>query len=254
MGRNKTVTDREQYVVKANSIIRTRYTLPLRQQRLILFCISKIRPHDAIGTDYTFTIKEICEACGIDDESGYYYQTIKDDFQKLTRREWGITPSGAHVTLSWIGDVKIEPYSGTVTISFNKHMQPYLYDLQKNYTQYKLVNALVFKSRHTIHLYEILRSYTTQAALDSGRMSSVSFTVREIKEFLDCQDAYPRWAEFDRSVLKKAVAEINECCDDIHIEYETNKSGRAISSVDFIITKSTPVQYLKAHDIRRKRL
>ena len=60
MGKNKTIADRQQYVVKANSLIRTRYRLTLQQQRLVLFCISKIRPQDMIGQEYTFTIEEIC--------------------------------------------------------------------------------------------------------------------------------------------------------------------------------------------------
>lgn len=255
MGKNKTIADRNQYIVKANSIIRTRYRLTLQQQRLVLFCISKIRPHDLTNQEYTFTIEEICNACGLDlDSGGMYYKTIKEDLIKLTQRQWGVTPNGEHITLSWIGDVKFTPYSGTITIQFNKYMEPFLYDLQKNYTQYKLANVLVFKSRHTLHLYEILRSHTTQRALDEGWEREARYTVAELRELLDCVDEYQRWSEFDRCVLKKAVAEINACCDDIHIEYDTYKLGRSIHSINFIIKTPKAIEIIKAKQKKHERL
>lgn len=255
MGGNKTRADRNQYVVKANSIIRTRYRLSLQQQRIILFCISKIRPHDIANQEYTFTIDEICNACGLDkDIGGMYYKTIKEDFLKLTERQWGITPDGEQITVSWIGDVKITPYSGTITITFNSNMSPYLYDLQQNYTQYKLENALVFKSRHTLHLYEILRSHTTQKAIDNGREKNVFYSVAELRDLLDCAEEYSRWAEFDRCVLRKAVKEINLCCEDVHIEYETYKKGRSIDKVNFIISTPSGIEALMARQEKRKRL
>lgn len=218
MGTNKTVADRNQYVVKANSIIRTRYQLTLQQQRIVLFCISKIKPKDAINREYTFTIDEICAACGVKKDSiGAYYKNIKADLVKLTERHWGITPDGSQMTVSWIGDAKITEGSGTITIRFNPNMEPYLYDLHRDYTQYKLANALVFRSRHTLHLYEILRSHTTAQALREGWEKSVMYSTEELRRMLDCEEEYPLFAEFDRCVLKKATKEINSCCDDIHV-------------------------------------
>lgn len=255
MSKNKIAEDRGQYVVKANSIIRTRYRLTLQQQRIVLFCISKIRPDDNINQEYTFTIEEICNACGLDkDSGGMYYKTIKEDLLKLTQRQWGITPNGEHITLSWIGDVKLTPYSGAITIRFNSNMEPYLYDLQRNYTQYKLINALVFKSVHSLHLYEILRSHTTQHALDEGWEKTARYTVDELRELLNCKDEYSRWAEFNRCVLKKATEEINACCDDIHISYTTYKKGRNINSVIFSITTPRSIDAIIARQEKRNRL
>ena len=50
MSRQKALADRNQYVVKANDLIRkTRYNLTTQQQKIVLFAISKIKP-----TDYNF--------------------------------------------------------------------------------------------------------------------------------------------------------------------------------------------------------
>lgn len=255
MGENTTTKDRNHYVVKSNSIIRTRYKLTLQQQRIILFCISKIKPNDDIEQEYTFTIDDICAACGLNNsDGGTYYKIIKEDILKLCERKFGITPDGSLKTISWIGDAEIKPNSGTITIQFNKNMAPFLFELKNNYTQYKLENALMFKSKYSLHLYEILRSHTTQRALDNSVDKLVEYSVDELREMLDCVEEYPKWAEFDRNVIRKAVDEINACCDDIHIEYSTARKGRSIGSITFIISAPRPIEYIAALGERRKRL
>lgn len=251
---NKTVSDRQQYVVKSNELIRkTRYTLTTQQQKLVLFAISKIRPTDPAGTVYTFSIEDVCKACGVDSKNGYYYRSIKEDIIKLTSRIWIKMPNGKERTVSWIGDAEITPASGNISIQFHSAMEPYLFDLRSHYTQYRLENVLAFKGKYAIRLYEILRSYTTQNFIDSGVERDVSFTVDELREILDVT-MYPRWADFDRFVLKRAVDEINEYCDEIHVEYTTHKKGRNISSVNFVITSPGIRQRMSAKQNKRERL
>ena len=146
---NKTRADRQQYVVKANDLIRrTRYSLTTQQQKIVLFAISKIKPMDAPNTQYEISIDELCAACGIDiDNGGYYYKAIKDDLKKLTDRLWVEMPDKSETTVAWISDATIIPLSGTVYIKFHEKMAPYLFELKERYTQYRLEDVLVFKSK-----------------------------------------------------------------------------------------------------------
>ena len=253
--KNKTVANREQYVVKANQLIqRTRYNLTTQQQKIVLFAISKIRPTDTVNTEYEFSIDELCAACGLNiDNGGYYYIAIKNDIKRLTERQWCVMPDGNEATVSWIGDATIIPGSGTVRVSFHKRMEPYLFELRDRYTQYKLVNVLAFKGKYTIRLYELLRSHITQKMIDAGREADFSIQVGELREIL-MVESYPRWADFDRFIIKKAVEEINLCADDIHIEYEPIKVGKTVSSILFFIQPAKAIQQLMAHNERRKRL
>ena len=162
-------------------------------------------------------------------------------------------PDGKERTVSWIGDAEIEPFNGTLTIQFHKEMEPYLFDLQSHYTQYRLDNVLAFKGKYAIRLYEILRSYMSQRSIDEGIERDVSFKVEELREMLDVS-IYPRWADFDRFVIKKAVDEINQYCDEIHIEYETYKRGRSISSINFIITTPRAFDAFTARQRKRTRI
>ena len=253
---NKTVADRQQYVVKANDLIRkTRYDLTTQQQKIILFCISKIKPNDLPDTEYEINIDDLCKACNIDlDGGGYYYKAIKDDLKKLTERLWVRMPDKREQTVSWISDAMIMPLSGKVYITFHKAMGPYLFDLKERYTQYHLEDVLVFKGKYAIRLYEILRSFTTQKSIDNDIEKEAYFSVSELRDIL-AVDNYPRWADFDRFVLKRAVDEINMCSDEIHVEYDTFKgTGRNITAVNFIITRARAHQQLLAHNEKRNRL
>ncbi len=254
--RNKTVADRRQYVVKANDLIRkTRYDLTTQQQKIVLFCISKIKPFDAPDTEYEINIEDLCKACNIDlDGGGYYYKAIKDDLRKLTSRLWVRMPDNRETTVSWISDATIIPLSGKVYITFHKAMAPYLFDLQQRYTQYHLEDVLIFKGKYSIRLYEILRSYMTQRAIEEGIEKEVKLTIQELRDIL-AVDSYPRWADFNRFVIKKAVEEINLCSDEFHIEYDTYKEdGRTISHINFIITAPRAFQTLRARAEKRRRL
>lgn len=225
-----------------------------QQQKIVLYAISKICPNDPPGTVYTLSVEDISKVCGLKyDDGGYYYKAIKDDIQELTRRVWVKMPNGKERTVSWIGDAEIEPYSGTISIKFHPAMEPFLFELQSNYTQYRLENVLAFKGKYTIRLYELLRSYMSQYSIDAGRTREVSFKLEELREILDVQ-CYPKWSEFDRRVLQKAVNEINEYCDEIHVDYETYKIGRNISTLKFSISVPRPLDKIETAQRRLERL
>ena len=256
MAQNKTNEDRQQYVVKANDLIRkTRYSLTTQQQKIILFAISKIRPLDSPNKEYELSIEELCAACGLDiDAGGFYYKSIKDDLRKLTNRLWVKMPDESETTVAWISDATILPLSGRVYIRFHPKMAPFLFELKERYTQYRLEDVLVFRSKYAIRLYEILRSYTTQKAIDKLQEKEVTMTVEELRDIL-AVDSYPRWADFDRFVIRKAVDEINNCNGEIHVEYEAYRDGgRTISKVNFIISTAHAKQALRARQNKRERL
>ena len=255
VSRQKALADRSQYVVKANDLIRkTRYDLTTQQQKIILFAISKIKPNDPVYTQYELNLEELCEACGLNiDAGGYYYKSLKEDLRKLAHREWCVLPDGTETTISWIGDATIIPLNSTVYITFNPHMEPYLFELRNRYTQYKLQNVLVFRGKYAIRLYEILRSYTTQTELDNDIEKDIDIKLKELRNVL-AVSSYPRWADFDRYVIRPAIEEINECAEDIHIEYEALKNGRKVDKVLFIISSADVKQQFNARNKRRSRL
>lgn len=234
--KNKTAENREFYVVKANELIRkSRYSLTTQQQKIVLYAISKIKKSDDPQQFYELPIEEICKACDLEiDAGGTYYYRMKSDFQKLTTRLWVSFPDKSEWTVSWFSDVGIVPLSGTVYVRFHEKMWRFLFDLQEKYTQYRLEEVLVFKGKYAIRLFEILRSYFSQEELDNGTEKEITIPVDHLRDQL-CISAYPEWKEFNRNVVKKAVDEINQYSEQMEISYETEKTGRFITGIRFIV-------------------
>ena len=257
MAKGKGRESRQFYVVKANDLIRkTRYDLTTQQQKRLLYAISKIQREDPPETRYEINIEELCDACGIeiDQTGGFYYQSIKRGLKTLHDNSmWVEMPDRSEELVSWIERATIEPLNGTVYVTFNRCIAPYLFDLKERYTQYRLENVLVFKGKYTIRLYEILRSYTTQKDLDAGREIEVMFSLDELREKLCCSK-YPRWAEFNRNVIGRAVDEINACNEEINVSYDVYKTGKFVTKVNFIISSPRVKQMLQARHNKRQRL
>ena len=255
--KTKILLDREQYVVKANDLIRrTRYNLTAQQQKIVLYCISKIKPEDGINTQYEINTKDLAQACGMDiDKGGHYYTALKKELIQLAQREDCILPDGASGSVSWIGDYKLTPWDSTVYITFNVNMQPYLFDLREKYTQYRLQNVLVFKGKYAIRLYELLRSYTTQQKLDNGGEAEITLELDYIRGMLEVE-GYKAYPEFNRRVIAPAIKEINLRAEDIYIEYYKVKGTgtRQTEKINFVIKTASLKQQVNAYKERKRKL
>lgn len=247
---------RRLYVVKANDIIRkSRYSLTAQQQKIVLFCISKIRPNDEPTNKYEIDIAELCEACNIEyDNTGYYYKAIKADLINLTQRYWVELPDKTLSTVSWIGDAKILPYSSKVIISFHPEMTPYLFKLKERYTQYRLEDVLPFRGKYAIRMYELLRSYVSSTEIGESFKKKVTLSIAEIKYNLDVEK-YDRWIDFERRIIISSINEINKYSEEIHVAYEPQRDGgRSYEKITFTITPARAKQMLSARENKRQRL
>jgi len=213
-------------VTKANSLIqKTRFSLTLQEQKILLYLITKIQPRDTEFTEYTFSIKEFCEICGIDNVG--MYTSLKDTLKKLADRSfWAvIDDNGTESLLRWITTVRTNPRSGTVKIKLHEDMRPFLLNLKKQFTTYSLIYILGMKSQYSIRIYELLKSYE--------KLKGCEFDIDDLKRKLDCEH-YQRYPDFARKVLSIAKKEIN-ACSDLNVNYEPIKEGRRYAKIAFSI-------------------
>ena len=263
--------ERSYYVVKSNELIRkSKYSLTILQQKLVLYAISRIRIEDEISKEYEFTVKELCEVCGIPiDTQGVCYKRLESDLDILCeRKKIPISKTGV-MTFSWFGDYIYD--KGYIRLTFSSNMRRYLFQqperLQEQisearrtkkfipdmgYTQYYLEQGLVFKFKHSLRIFEILRSHITRQEIDNYDTKTVEVGFQELQELLEVN--YTRFQDFKNRVLDKAVKEINSCNEDIHIEYETIRRGQKVISIRFIITTAHCKQALEASKVKKTRL
>lgn len=229
--------ERDYKVVKANEIIqKAKYDLGLLEQKTFCYAVSKVKPTDEAGTEYTFGINEYCDVCGIDRNSGKTIENIKAALQKLRDKSFYLMDeNGDYVLIGWLSKVRVSPKSGKIKIKFDEDMQKYLTGLYTNYTQYSLLCVLPMRSTYSIRLYELLKSY-------SG-LHAKEFDIDDLKEQL-CAP-YERFPDFRRKVLDVATREINQYTD-IEITWEPISKGRKVVKVHFDIKKRDSLAIWKA--------
>lgn len=238
---------REMSVVKRDDMVQKgRHQLSVREQRCVLYAISKIKPEDTAFQEYTFSISDFYALCGLTDES---YTELKEILVGLKQKTWWAeTSPGIESTISWFNKVRTNKREGRVTIRFDDDMMPYLLKLTKQnafYTSYNLQYVLPMSSQYSPRLYEILKSY-------QKNNREWFFPLDELKRLLDCQ-SYDRWPDFRRRALEPAVEEINQYTD-INIAWDVEKEGKKVTRVIFYMADKSDDALLDAKRAIRDKL
>lgn len=218
--------ERKQVVVKSNDVIqKSRYKLSTQQQKLILYMISKIRPHDTEFKEYTFDLKDLCQILNIE-MNGANYVRFKDSIQGIADCSFWINTDGKDKLYRWFDDVEIELNTTTVKVKFDKDLKPFLLELKDNYTIYHLEKVLCFDSKYSFRLYELFKSLEYR--------DKFVISVNELKDKLMIADKYDRFTTFKEKVLNKAINEINTYTD-LNISYNLIRKNRVITDIEFVI-------------------
>jgi len=218
---------RDYKVVKHNKIIqKSRYELSMQEQKIILYLITKIKPDDTELNLYEFNIKDFCGVCGIDETSGKNYRDLKKTIKELADKSiWVTLDSGYETLIRWIERPYIDRQNGTIKIKLDELMRPYLLQLQEHFTQYNLYYTLAMKSKYSIRIYELLKSYEY--------LSECVFGLEELKKMLSAEK-YEMYKDFRVKVIDIAVREINDFSD-ISITYKVEKNGKKVDKIRFKI-------------------
>lgn len=226
------------YVCKRNDLIQqARFELTVTEQRIILYTISKIKPDDTAFQQYKFDIKEFYELCNIEKDS---YNVFKRTLKTLADKSWWaiIDDKGTEKLMRWFSDIEISQHS-IVTIEFHPNMFPFLINLKQQatqglyYTQYELQNILPMRSKYSIKLYELLKSY-------QKNNEEWFFDIDHLKRLLDCSN-YEKFGMFKARILDTGIKEINEFTD-LNIDYTLIKEGNRYRWITFSLQEKTAVE------------
>ena len=231
---------RNYQIIKSNKLVqKTRYTLSLQQQKILLFIIQKVRPEDKNFQTYEISIQDYCEIAGIKVSNGKNYRNLRSSLQALRDKSFWITlDDGTESLVSWLSKVKIRPDNKTISIRLDEDLKPHLLQLKSFFVSYSFYYVLAMRSQYSIRLYEVLKSYEN--------LGKVSFNLEDMRRLLDVPDGkLERWVDMKRYAIEKAIKEIN-LLTDVIVKYEPIKQGRAVHDVKFTITKKSQDQIFKA--------
>lgn len=218
---------REYPVIKANEIVqRAKYDLGIDELRALAYILSMIKPNDTAELEYTFSIKEYYQICGFDFKSGGNYSRAKKILKKLRDTSfWLIDENGDETTVGWLENVTIKKRSGKITVSLDKRLHKYVYNLMNNFTQYSLLSTLPMKSRYSFRIYEILKSYAWT--------KQHTFDIDDLKAQLKAE-SYVNFKDFRKKIIEVAVSEINQYTD-LEVSWQPINKGRKVVKVAFDI-------------------
>lgn len=240
---------RSRIVTKANELIqKSRFSLSLQQQKIVLYLISQITPYDEDFKLYTFSIVEFCRVCGIDSDSGKNYEDLKAAIKEISDKSLWITlENGRQTLVRWIEKPYIDEGSGLIQIRLDNDMRPYLLQLKENFTSYELIWTLRFRSKFTVRLYEVVKSIHFADLGDYKRR----YDLDELRQLMGAE-TYTAYRDFKRRALVPAVKEINEYSDK-QVEIEEIKSGRKVVAIEFTIASKDTCDTLRLrNDIEKE--
>lgn len=217
---------RSQKVVKSNELIQQRtHMLSVQEQKIILFLISQLKPEQKEFDYQTFDIIDFCDMCGIDHSSGKNYSDLRKAIKNLRDKSMWVIGKETDTLMSWISNAQIEKNNGKIKIRFDEEMKPYLLELKNRYTQFDLIFTLGMKSKYSVRLYEILKSY-------EKTNEPVEFSLTRFKEAVGAE--YERWVDIRRFVVEPAIKEINRLTD-LSVLHTTKKKGKSVTGITFIL-------------------
>lgn len=239
MNEDQYLIERHRTVRKANQLIqKSRFSLSLQQQKVLLYLISQISPQDKDFKSYQFSISDFCKVCGITD-SGTNYSDLKSVIKDIADKSlWVRLQNGRDTLLRWIEKAQIDEDSGLIEIRLDNDIKPFLLNLKENYTQYEMIFTLRFKSKYSIRLYELIKSVHYHEEMEYRKR----YPVDELKRLLDAE-TYQQYRDFKRRVLTPCIKEINEHSDK-NITFEEVGRGRKILAVEFIVSSKDTMEVI----------
>ncbi|MFP4229416.1 MAG: replication initiation protein [Salinivenus sp.] len=221
--------DASDIVVKANQLIRGRINWTKLEHRVVAMLIAQLKREDDAFTMQRVHISDLMEMAQV--SSRDIYNRAEEVCRKLLNQKVHVrtsTEDGRRVYQGYncLSTCRYVEGSGYIEAKFNDDMKPFLLQLKRQFTMYRLQNFMQLGSQHSMRMYELIK-------MREG-LRYLSLSVEELREVLCCEHTYERFSDFRRHVLERARTEIRDICD-VYYTYTIERSGRTPKRVHFFI-------------------
>lgn len=219
-------------VIQSNDLVHGRYSLPAAEKRLVALVYSKILKEDVVFKDYIFSIREVCEYMGMDYRNAE--DRLKELCQSIQTRPVLIydRAKGEWDSFNWISWARFRRREGTITFNLPPLIGPYLLKLQEQYTNVPIEYYMQLTGKYSLRLIEYLMQWRSTAD-KLGRFKVPTIPADQIRTEWELGKSYRNNRELKRSVVDKAVAEINAADMGLVVKVESVLRGRTLYGFDF---------------------
>lgn len=225
----------------SNAIIQSAQRLSLIQKRLVMIGVSKINPtaKRLPAKAIKITAEEYAETFGI--ETNHAYEELKKAITgvltKTVRQTLYGSKGPVYRQYTWLALADYAKGEGYVAIKFNAEISPYLVNLKKKFTSYKLAQAGAMRS---IYAWRMLENFERFANDGKG------FWRVNLEDFHFLMETPPslrkNYADLNKRVIKPSINEL-EIDKNWLIKFKTIKRGRKVSELYFEFERNPQGQF-----------
>jgi plasmid replication initiation protein len=222
-------------VAKSNRLVEASYRLTLNEQRIVLYSICRCREEQKglfPNLPVTITADIFSKQFNLDVDN--VYGQMKEAMNALYERSVTFhdeDPSTGKLRLNktrWISQASYIDGAGHIQVIFTPTVVEYFTRLEKEFTSYHLEKVSGMTSVHAVRIYELLIQFVS--------VGTRTLEIAWLRETLQINAEYKLTADFKKWVIDVSVDQINKHTD-INVSYQTQKTGRAITSLVFKIKK-----------------
>lgn len=217
------------YTVMANDVIKGKQEMTLQEARLLRLLITQVVKEDKDLKTYTVKISELAEFLKVPKNN--LYRDIKGVCNSLLQRIVHIgtgNPKEPWKSFQWIQLAEYDG-NGTLTLMLSNQIKPFVIELDKYFTQYKLTNILEMDSFYALRIYELIKGE------DHKYKEYQEYTVEFLRQCCGCENKYKEFYNFKARVIDTAIKEINGKTDLEIREIQYIKKGRAVVGLRFLV-------------------
>jgi plasmid replication initiation protein len=210
-------------VAKDNKLIQASYSLSVMETRVILLCLTQWDSRQRLPDDNVFTLStDDVRELGVD--KSHAYRDLKSAVNRLYNRTIKLDINEPDAEMRWITKKIPSQIEGTVTITFDKDVIPYISELKKRFTQYRLMDVAQFKNQYSVRIYELL----VQFKMNHERI----IPVQDFRYMLDLGEKYATIKDLKKYIITPALDEINRHSN-LKVEFSQIKRGKEITNFVF---------------------
>jgi plasmid replication initiation protein len=237
--------NKKELVVMSNRLVEASYRLTLVEHRIILMAIVQARETGkGLNSEdrVEITVADYGEHFP-DSDSDYAYSQLREAAETLFRREFimrDTDPKTGKPRVNkerWVSGVSYS--DGVIGLRFSSFVIPFITQLQREFTSYRLEKIAKMSSPYAIRLYELLMQW--------GSVGKREVELVWLKRTLMLEDKYSSIKDFKNRVIDVATNQINEFTD-MTVSYTQKKKGRTITHLifEFLLKKETKTIKTKA--------
>lgn len=214
-------------VVMANALTRSAQGLNLAEKRIIFAVIAKMGGNFGevflYATEYakTFDLKE-----------NQAYEQLKQTVDAMRTRYFSLAiPDRKGVMkwkINWFSSIGYHDGEGKIGLKFNADVIPYLYDLEQEFTRYKLKQACALRSVYSWRLLELFEQFTA-----NGGTGWLTISVEDFCNAMEATETHRKnFKDLRTKIIEPAINELVKK-DNWMIGFEPVKEGRKVVRLRF---------------------